>query len=60
MGRGAFKMLWRIIPFFVPQILLAAVGVTATRAFNKIITPALLIPKDIKLGGVKRFLKLWI
>jgi len=41
MGRGAFKMLWRIIPFFVPQILIAAVGVTATRAFNKIITPAL-------------------
>jgi hypothetical protein len=41
MGRGAFKMLWRIIPFFIPQILLAAVGITATRAFNKIITPAL-------------------
>ena len=40
-GRGVFKSLWRIVPFFVPQILLAAVGVTVTRAFNKIITPAL-------------------
>jgi hypothetical protein len=40
-GRGVFKSLWRIVPFFIPQILLAAVGVTVTRAFNKIITPAL-------------------
>ena len=47
-GRGVFKSLWRIIPFFIPQILLAAVGVTVTRAFNKIITPAL---KDT--GGYK-------
>ena len=41
MGRGVFKTLWRIIPFFVPQILLAAVGITLTRAINKIVTPAL-------------------
>ena len=40
-GRGVFKTLWRIIPFFIPQVLLAAVGVTVTRAFNKIITPSL-------------------
>ena len=48
MGRGVFKTLWRLVPFFIPQILLAAVGVTATRAINKIITPAL---KDT--GGYK-------
>ena len=48
MGRGAFKTLWRLVPFFIPQLLLAAVGVTATRAINKIITPAL---KDT--GGYK-------
>ena len=47
-SRGSFKLFWRIIPFFVPQILLAAVGITATRAINKIITPAL---KDT--GGYK-------
>ena len=47
-GRGVFKSLWRLVPFFIPQILLAAVGVTATRAINKIITPAL---KDT--GGYK-------
>ena len=41
MGRGLFKTAWRIIPFFIPQILLAAVGITLTRAINKIITPAL-------------------
>jgi hypothetical protein len=41
MGRGLFKTLWRIVPFFLPQILLAAVGITVTRAINKIITPAL-------------------
>ena len=41
MGRGLFKTLWRIIPFFIPQILLAAVGITATRAINKMVTPAL-------------------
>ena len=40
-GRGVFKSLWRIVPFFIPQVLLAAVGVTVTRAFNKIITPSL-------------------
>ena len=28
LGRGAFKTLWRVIPFFIPQLLLAAVGVT--------------------------------
>ena len=50
MGRGLFKTMWRIIPFFIPQILLAAVGVTVTRAFNKIITPAL---KDTR--GYKNF-----
>ena len=48
MGRGAFKTLWRLVPFFIPQLLFAAVGVTATRAINKIITPAL---KDT--GGYK-------
>ena len=48
MGRGAFKTLWRLVPFFIPQLLLAAVGVTATRAINKIVTPAL---KDT--GGYK-------
>ena len=47
-GRGVFKTMWRIVPFFIPQILLAAVGVTVTRAINKIITPAL---KDT--GGYK-------
>ena len=41
LGRGLFKTAWRIIPFFIPQILLAAVGVTVTRAINKIVTPAL-------------------
>ena len=41
MGRGAFKTLWRIVPFFVPQILLPAIGVTITRAINKLVTPAL-------------------
>ena len=41
MGRGVFKTLWRVIPFFIPQVLLAAVGITVTRAINKIITPAL-------------------
>ena len=41
MGRGVFKTLWRVIPFFIPQVLLAAVGITVTRAINKIVTPAL-------------------
>ena len=49
-GRGIFKSLWRIIPFFLPQVLFAALGITATRALNKIITPAL---KDTK--GYKRW-----
>ena len=57
MGRGVFKMLWRIIPFFVPQILLAAVGVTATRAFNKIITPALTDTRGYKEWWGKAVLK---
>ena len=48
MGRGVFKTLWRVIPFFIPQVLLASVGITITRAINKIITPAL---KDT--GGYK-------
>ena len=56
-GRGVFKMLWRIIPFFVPQILLAAVGVTATRAFNKIITPALTDTRGYKEWWGKAVLK---
>ena len=59
-GRGIFKSVWRIAPFFIPQILLAAVGVTVTRAFNKIITPALTDTKGINLGGVKQFLKQWM
>ena len=51
MGRGLFKTLWRIIPFFIPQILLAAVGITVTRAINKIITPALTDTRGYKNGG---------
>ena len=57
MGRGAFKMLWRIVPFFIPQILIAAVGVTVTRAFNKIITPALTDTKGYKNWWGKAVLK---
>jgi len=56
-GRGIFKSLWRIIPFFVPQILLAAVGVTVTRAFNKIITPALKDTRGYKSWWGKAVLK---
>ena len=56
-GRGVFKSLWRIVPFFVPQILLAAVGVTVTRAFNKIITPALTDTRGYKEWWGKAVLK---
>ena len=56
-GRGVFKSLWRILPFFIPQILLAAVGVTVTRAFNKIITPALTDTKGHKSWWGKAILK---
>jgi len=56
-GRGVFKSLWRIVPFFIPQILLAAVGVTMTRAFNKIITPALTDTKGYKSWWGKAVLK---
>ena len=56
-GRGVFKTLWRIIPFFIPQILLAAVGVTATRAINKIVTPALKDTKGYKSWWGKVVLK---
>ena len=57
MGRGAFKTLWRIIPFFIPQILLAAVGVTATRAINKMVTPALKDTRGYKSWWGKVVLK---
>ena len=56
-GRGVFKSLWRIVPFFIPQILLAAVGVTMTRAFNKIITPALKDTRGYKSWWGKAVLK---
>ena len=56
-GRGVFKSLWRIVPFFIPQILLAALGVTVTRAFNKIITPALTDTKGYKSWWGKAVLK---
>ena len=56
-GRGVFKSLWRIIPFFIPQVLLAAVGVTVTRAFNKIITPALKDTRGYKSWWGKAVLK---
>ena len=56
-GRGIFKSVWRIAPFFIPQILLAAVGVTVTRAFNKIITPALTDTKGYKSWWGKAVLK---
>ena len=57
MGRGVFKTLWRIIPFFIPQILLVAVGVTVTRAINKIITPALTDTRGYKEWWGKLVLK---
>ena len=57
MGRGVFKTLWRLVPFFIPQILLAAVGVTATRAINKIVTPALKDTKGYKSWWGKVVLK---
>jgi len=57
LGRGVFKTLWRLIPFFIPQILLAAVGVTATRAINKIVTPALKDTKGYKSWWGKVVLK---
>ena len=56
-GRGIFKSVWRIAPFFLPQILLAAVGVTVTRAFNKIITPALTDTQGYKSWWGKAVLK---
>ena len=57
MGRGAFKTLWRIIPFFIPQVLLAAVGITVTRAINKIVTPALTDTRGYKSWWGKAVLK---
>ena len=57
MGRGLFKTIWRIVPFFIPQILLAAVGVTVTRAINKIITPALKDTRGYKEWWGKAVLK---
>jgi acid phosphatase (class A) len=57
LSRGAFKTLWRIIPFFLPQILLASVGVTVTRAINKVITPALKDTKGYKSWWGKVVLK---
>lgn len=56
-GRGIFKSIWRIVPFFIPQVLLAAVGVTVTRAFNKIITPALKDTRGYKSWWGKAVLK---
>ena len=56
-GRGIFKSVWRIVPFFIPQVLLAAVGVTVTRAFNKIITPALKDTRGYKSWWGKAVLK---
>ena len=57
MGRGVFKTLWRIIPFFIPQVLLASVGITVTRAINKIVTPALKDTKGYKSWWGKVVLK---
>ena len=57
MGRGVFKTLWRIVPFFIPQVLLAAVGITVTRAINKIITPALKDTRGYKSWWGKVVLK---
>ena len=57
MARGVFKTLWRIIPFFIPQILLAAVGITVTRAINKIVTPALKDTRGYKSWWGKAVLK---
>ena len=57
MGRGVFKTLWRVIPFFIPQVLLAAVGITVTRAINKIITPALTDTRGYKSWWGKAVLK---
>ena len=57
LSRGAFKTLWRIIPFFLPQVLLASVGVTVTRAINKVITPALKDTKGYKSWWGKVVLK---
>ena len=57
MGRGVFKTLWRVIPFFIPQVLLAAVGITVTRAINKIITPALKDTRGYKSWWGKAVLK---
>ena len=57
MGRGVFKTLWRIIPFFIPQVLLASVGITVTRAINKIITPALKDTRGYKSWWGKVVLK---
>ena len=56
-GRGLFKTVWRIVPFFIPQVLLAAVGITVTRAFNKIITPALTDTRGYKSWWGKAVLK---
>ena len=57
MGRGMFKTLWRIVPFFIPQVLLAAVGITVTRAINKIVTPALKDTRGYKSWWGKVVLK---
>ena len=47
----------RIIPFFIPQVLLAAVGITVTRAINKIVTPALKDTRGYKSWWGKVVLK---
>lgn len=40
-ARGGFKTIWRLAPFFLPQLLLVSAGLTVSRALNKIIKPSL-------------------
>ena len=56
-ARGGFKTIWRLVPFFLPQLLLVSAGVTITRAINKIITPALKDTRGHKSWWGKAVLK---
>ena len=57
LGEGGYKATLRLLPWFIPQLMLAGAAASITRAINKIIRPALEDTESYKTWWGKAIMK---
>ena len=59
MGEGAYKAILRLVPWFIPQLVLLGFGATWVRVFNKLFRPTLEETTNYKTWWGKTILKIF-